>query len=271
MDTISSGVTVAWAMECFERGLLTTADTGGVDLRFGNAEALMTVLADIGHRQGIGDLLADGSRYASARLGQGSEAWAMHVKGLEMPGYEPRSLKTMALGLAITPRGACHNRSSAYEADFSARVDRLTVDEKRGRIAADSEDFEAVLDSLIWCKFLRKAFHDFYAESAQVYSMITGWEMTPDVLQQAGERINNLKKLFNIREGWTRADDTLPPRVLQEKLPSGVVAGVGLTRDELDYMIGGYYRARGWTEEGLIPASRLAELGLEELIPCLPQ
>jgi aldehyde:ferredoxin oxidoreductase len=195
----------------------------------------------------------------------------MHVKGLEMPGYEPRSLKTMALGLAITPRGACHNRSSAYEADFSARVDRLTVDEKRGRIAADSEDFEAVLDSLIWCKFLRKAFHDFYAESAQVYSMITGWEMTPDVLQQAGERINNLKKLFNIREGWTRADDTLPPRVLQEKLPSGVVAGVGLTRDELDYMIGGYYRARGWTEEGLIPASRLAELGLSELVPCLPQ
>jgi aldehyde:ferredoxin oxidoreductase len=262
VDTISSGATIAWAMECFERGLLTTTDTGGIDLSFGNAEALITVLEGIGHREGIGDLLADGSRHASARLGQGSEAWAMHVKGLEMPGYEPRSLKTMALGLAVTPRGACHNRSSAYEADFSTRVDRLTVDEKRGRIAADSEDFEAVLDSLIWCKFLRKAFHDFYAESAQVYSMITGWEMTPDGLKQAGERINNLKKLFNIREGWSRADDTLPPRVLREKLPSGVVAGVGLTRKELDYMIGGYYRARGWTEDGQIPASKLAELGL---------
>jgi aldehyde:ferredoxin oxidoreductase len=264
MDTISSGATIAWAMECFQRGLLTAVDTGGLELRFGDTGAVLEALEAIGHRKGVGDLLADGSRYAAAQLGQGSHEWAMHVKGLELPGYEPRSLKTMALGLAVTPRGACHNRSSAYEADFSDRVDRLTVDENRGRIAAESEDFEAVLDSLIWCKFLRKAFRDFYEESAQVYTMITGWEMTPDGLKQAGERINNLKKLFNIREGWTRADDTLPPRVLQEKLPSGVVAGVGLTREELDYMIAGYYLARGWTEEGLIPESKLAELGLLE-------
>ncbi len=166
----------------------------------------------------------------------------------------------------MTPRGACHNRSSAYEADFSLRVDRLTVDEQRGRIAAESEDFAAVLDSLIWCKFLRHAFDDFYHESAQVYTMITGWEMTPQELKRAGERISNLKKLFNIREGWTRADDSLPPRVLQEKLSDGVAAGVGLTREELDYMIGGYYRARGWTEDGLIPESRLRELGLDEVL-----
>ncbi len=137
------------------------------------------------------------------------------------------------------------------------------MDETRGRIAAESEDFEAVLDSLIWCKFLRKAFDDFYEESARVYTMITGWSMTPGELRQAGERINNLKKLFNIREGWTRADDTLPPRVLQDKLSDGVAAGVGLTREELDYMIEGYYRARGWTEEGLIPEGKVAELGLE--------
>ena len=173
----------------------------------------------------------------------------------------------MALGLAVTPRGACHNRSSAYEADFSDRVDRLTVDARRGLIAAESEDFSAVLDSLIWCKFLRKAFHDFYQESAQVYTMITGWEMSPDDLKRAGERINNLKKLFNIREGWSRGDDTLPPRVLQEKLPTGVAAGVGLTQEELDYMIAGYYRAREWTEGGLIPESKMAELGLLELLP----
>ena len=189
----------------------------------------------------------------------------MHVKGLEMPGYEPRSLKTMALGLATTPRGACHNRSSAYEADFSDRVDRLSVDEARGGIAAESEDFEAVLDSLIWCKFLRKAFHDFYEESAQVYSMVTGWEMTAHDLRQCGERISTLKKLFNIREGWTRADDTLPPRTLEEPLPTGVAAGVGLSKEDLDFMIAGYYRARGWTEDGLIPDRKLAELGLNDL------
>jgi aldehyde:ferredoxin oxidoreductase len=266
MDTISAGVTLAWAMECFDRGLITTEDTGGIDLTFGNGDALLALLEQTGHRRGIGDLLAEGTRKAAERVGHGSHAWAMQVKGLEMPGYEPRSLKTMALGLAVTPRGACHNRSSAYEADFSDRVDRFSVDEHRGRIAAESEDYSAVLDSLIWCKFLRKAFSDFYEESARVYTMITGWEMSADDLRMAGERINNLKKLFNVREGWHRNDDTLPPRVLQENLPSGVAAGVGLTPQELDYMIGGYYRARGWAEDGMVPRSKQDELGLTALL-----
>jgi aldehyde:ferredoxin oxidoreductase len=199
-------------MECFEKGLLTREDTGGLDLRFGNEEALLACLHLIGERRGIGDLLAEGSRRAAQRLGQGSDAWAMHVKGLEMPGYEPRSLKTMALGLAVSTRGACHNRSSAYEADFSARVDRLQAEVARGQITMEGEDFSAVLDSLIWCKFLRKAFHDLYAESAAIYEQITGWPMTAEELRHVGERINTLKKLFNIREGWQRADDTLPPR-----------------------------------------------------------
>jgi aldehyde:ferredoxin oxidoreductase len=266
MDTISAGGTIAWAMECSDNGVLTEEDFGGMELHFGNAAAVLSTLELIGRREGIGDLLAEGSRQAAVRVGQGSEAWAMHVKGLELPGYEPRSLKTMALGLAVTPRGACHNRSSAYEADFSDRVDRLTVDFNRGRIAVESEDRSAVLDSLIWCKFLRKAFEDFYGESAWVYSMITGWDTSSEDLKRAGERINNLKKLFNIREGWKRADDTLPPRSLQEKLPSGVAAGTGLTPEELDFMIAGYYRARGWTDEGLIPEVKLAELGLPGLL-----
>ena len=267
MDTISAGVTIAWAMECFDKGLLSTNDTGGIDLSFGNGQAILDILALIGHRKDLGGLLAEGTKMAAERLGGGSSDWAMQVKGLEMPGYEPRSLKTMALGLAVTPRGACHNRSSAYEADFSERVDRLSVDESRGIIAAESEDFEAVLDSLIWCKFLRKAFNDFYEESAQVYTMITGWDMSLDELKQAGERIHNLKKLFNIREGWSRRDDALPPRTLQEPLPTGVVAGVGLTQEELDYMIAGYYQARGWNDDGSVPDTKLAELGLLDLLP----
>ena len=266
MDTISAGATIAWAMECFEKGVLTLQDTGGISLRFGDEEALMACLELIARRQGIGDLLANGSRRASQRVGQGSEDWAMQVKSLEMPGYEPRSLKTMALGLAVSTRGACHNRSSAYEADFSSRVDRLKADEKRGRITMEGEDFSAVLDSLIWCKFLRKAFDDFYAESAAIYEHVTGWPMTPGELKRAGERINNAKKMFNIREGWTRADDTLPPRVLHEALPTGVVEGVGLTREDLDLMIRSYYRARGWTEDGLIPDEKLRDLELLDVV-----
>ena len=266
MDTISVGATIAWAMECFERGMLTVEDTGGIDLRFGSGEELIECIRLIAARVGVGDLLAEGSLRASWIVGQGSEDWAMQVKGLEMPGYEPRSLKTMALGLAVSTRGACHNRSSAYEADFSARVNRLEVDDERGRITAEGEDFSAVLDSLIWCKFLRKAFDDLYGESAEIYRRITGWDMTADDLRLAGERVNNLKKAFNVREGWAREHDTLPQRVFDETLPTGVVAGVGLSRDDLDLMVDGYYRARGWNEDGTIPEGKLRELGLVDVV-----
>ena len=266
MDTISAGGTVAWAMECFERGLLTRGDTGGIDLRFGNGDAVLETLHAIAAREGLGDLLSEGSRRASEVVGRGSGDWAMHVKGLEMPGYEPRSLKTMALGLAVSPRGACHNRSSAYDADFSSAVDRLKADEQRGRIAMDGEDVSAVMDSLIWCKFLRKAFDDFYEESADIYERVTGMSMSGDDLRLAGERINNLKKLFNIREGWARTDDTLPPRILDEKLEDGVARGVGLSRSDLDMMVDGYYRARGWTADGLVPRHKIETLDLADVV-----
>ena len=266
MDTISAGATIAWALECFDRGIFTSEDTGGLDLSFGNGDALLASLRLIAERHGLGDLLAEGSRLAAKAVGHGSEEWAMHVKGLEMPGYEPRSLKTMALGLAVATRGACHNRSSAYEADFSSRVDRLKVDDERGRIIMEGEDFSSVMDSISWCKFLRKAFDDFYQESVDAYRHVTGWPMNPADLRLTGERISNLKKLFNIREGWTREDDTLPPRILQEKLPTGIVKGVGLTRDDLNMMIGDYYRARGWTEDGLVPDGKMRELGLEDVV-----
>ena len=266
MDTISAGATIAWAMECYEKGILTHADTGGIALEFGNDEAVIACLRLIGDREGLGDLLADGSRIAAHKVGQGSEAWAMHVKGLEMPGYEPRSLQTLALALAVSTRGACHNRASAYEADLSDRVDRLQASRERGKITAEGEDFSAVLDSLIWCKFLRKAFHDFYGESADIYEDLTGWSMSSEQLQQAGERINNMKKLFNVREGWTRADDTLPQRVLEEALPDGVAAGASISANDLDMMVSAYYEARSWTADGNIPDAKLAELGLDVLI-----
>src|SRR5262249_12355102 len=157
--------------------------------------ALLPCLRLIGERRGIGDLRAEGSRRAAQRLGQGSEAWAMHVKCLEMRGYEPRSLQTMALGRPASPRGAGDSRSSAYEWGVSARVDRLQADGARGQITMEGEDFSAVLDSLIWCKFLRKAFDDLYAESAAIYEHITGWPMTAAELRRTGERINTLKKL----------------------------------------------------------------------------
>ena len=256
LDAISTGGTIAWATESGEKGQLPEAAALG--LRFGHAEAVLAAIGAIANREGVGALLAEGSKRAAVQTGRDSGYWAMHVKGLELPGYDPRTLKTMALGLAVSPRGACHNRSGAYEADFSGEVDRFRGDAGRGTLVAASEDFAAVLDSLIVCKFLRKCFTDFYSEAAEMLAAVTGWDYTGDELRRAGERIHTLKKLFNIREGWQPEDDWLPERLLCEALPTGG----GLSRDELREMVGGYYEARQWDEHGFVPESRIHDLGI---------
>jgi aldehyde:ferredoxin oxidoreductase len=223
---------------------------------------LLAIIPAIGQRVGLGMLLAEGSRGAAAQIGGEAEQLAMHVKGMELPGYEPRSLKTMALGLAVSSRGACHNRSGAYEADFSGQVDRFQADPQRGVLVAASEDFAAILDSLIVCKFLRRCFTDFYSEGAELLSKVTSWSFTAAELRQIGERINTLKKLFNLREGWQLQDDWLPPRLLSEPLPTGVARGIGLSPVELRMMIEGYYNARGWDKEGYVPEEKRKELNL---------
>jgi aldehyde:ferredoxin oxidoreductase len=260
LDTISTGGTLAWAMEAGERGLLPGARKLG--LRFGRGEGVLAGIEAIAAREGIGGLLAEGSKRAAAAIGSNSSDWAMHVKGLELPGYDPRSLKTMALGLAVSPRGACHNRSGAYEADFSGAVDRFHGDAGRGAIVAASEDFAAVLDSLIVCKFLRKCFTDFYGEAAELLGEVTGWSCTGAELRSAGERIHTMKKVFNIRERWRPEDDWLPERLLSEPLPAGAGEAVGLSPAELREMLRGYYEARQWDEHGFVPQSKLAKLQL---------
>jgi aldehyde:ferredoxin oxidoreductase len=258
MDTISTGGTLAWAMESGEKGLLPEAEKFG--LRFGRPEGILTAIPAIAARTGLGALLAEGSKRAALEIGGGSSDWAMHVKGLELPGYEPRGLKTMALGLAVSPRGACHNRSGAYEADFSGEVDRFSADSGRGALVAASEDFASVLDSLIVCKFLRKCFADFYGEAAELLNKVTGWDFSATELRRVGERIQVCKRLFNQREGWRPEDDWLPPRLLSEALPTGVAQGIALTADELKEMINGYYQARGLDDNGFVPIKKIQEL-----------
>jgi aldehyde:ferredoxin oxidoreductase len=260
LDTISTGGTLAWAIESVEKGLLP--EGAALGLRFGHREAILATIGAIGNREGVGALLAEGSKRAAVETGRDSGYWAIQVKGLELPGYDPRSLKTMALGLAVSPRGACHNRSGAYEADFSGEVDRFRGDAGRGPLVAASEDFAAVLDSLIVCKFLRKCFTDFYPEAAEMLAGVTGLDYTGAELRRAGERIHTLKKLYNVRERWQPEDDWLPERLLSEALPTGVAAGVGLSRDELREMVGGYYKARQWDERGFVPEWKVRELGI---------
>ncbi len=266
IDTISTGSCVAWAMECFEKGLLTKKDTEGIELTFGNHKALVEIIQKIGNRSGIGDLLAGGVRLASSKLGHDSEHWAMHSKGLEIPGYDPRAMKTLALGFAVGLRGSCHNRSPAYEIDMGGKVNRFKDEPGRGSLVKELEDFAAVLDSLIICKFIRKCFGDFYSEVAYLYSQATGLDMTPSELKAAGERINNIKKAFNIREGWKKDNDWLPPRLFRDPVTEGEGKGTVISEEGLRLMIGDYYQTRGWTDEGLIPEEKLRALELEDSI-----
>ncbi|MEX0714942.1 MAG: aldehyde ferredoxin oxidoreductase family protein [Planctomycetaceae bacterium] len=262
MDTISAGATIAFAMECAERGLIDAPT-----LRFGNGAALLETLDDIAARRGLGELLSLGTRAAAREIGRGAEDFAPHVKGLEIPGYEPRALQTMALGFAVNTRGADHNRSGAYQVDFSESVDRLAIDETAIPHAIRTENEAALMDSLILCKFLRGVFDDKLAAMAEMLELVTGWNVSADELDETAERIVTLRKWYNIRAGWTPAEDTLPRRFLSEPLAAGASAGATLDAARLRTMIRVYNNARGWSDEGWISPERLATLGIPPRSP----
>src|SRR5262245_28245780 len=239
IDTISAGGTIAFAMECVDRELLDEEW-----LSFGGGEALLKAIDLIGRREGIGDLLAEGSRRAAVAIGRGSIAFAPKVKGLEIPGYEPRALQTMALGFAAGPRGADHNRSGAYEVDFSDKVDRRHATVDSVRHAIETEDRAALMDSLILCKFLRGVFADFYGEAAEMLWHVTGWDVTAGELRDTARRIVAAKHDFNVLAGWTPDEDTLPERFFSAPLPNDNAAA--LTRERLQQLVAEYHRQRGW-------------------------
>jgi aldehyde:ferredoxin oxidoreductase len=258
IDTISAGGTIAWAMECAQRGLIDAPW-----LRFGDPAALLRVLDEIGTLgTPLGSLLAEGSRAASRTIGAGSASFAPQVKGLEMPGYEPRTLHAMALGLAVNARGADHNRSGAYEADLSGDLDRLAGGDEHVAAAIETEDRAAIMDSLILCKFLRGVFTDPFDEWAGLLASVTGWDITADELRATARRIVLAKRVYNSREGWQPSDDWLPDRLLNEPLtlPSGRVAT--LTADRLRAMIDAYYEKRGLEHDGRPDPQLADELGL---------
>ena len=201
-----------------------------------------------------------GSRRAAERIGGEPPDFAPHVKGLELPGYDPRSLHTMALGLAVGTRGADHNRSGAYEADFSDRTDRLRGGAHSAALAIETEDRAAVMDSLILCKFLRGVFDDFYQEAAELLAAVTGWPMTANELRTIARRVVNARKCLNEREGWTSSEDTLPPRLLEQGDPRR--GSPSLSRERLDTMIAAYYEERGWDDAGRVPARPTTQPGI---------
>jgi aldehyde:ferredoxin oxidoreductase len=266
MDAISTGVIAAFAMDCYENGILTKKDLDGIEANFGNSEALIQLIEKIGKREGIGDVLAEGVRIAAKKIGKGAEKLAQHIKGLEVTGYDLRCLKTAALGFAVSFRGADHNRHGAYAFDVKGKVDRLKAEKGRGKMVRDMEDMYAVIDSLIICKFSRGTYYKGLEEMAKLYNVVTGIEMSDKELKRCGERINTVARLINIREGLGRKDDTLPWKVMNVPIPDeGPVQGAVVTQKELNLLLDDYYVSRGWTLEGVPTAAKLKELGMEGL------
>ncbi len=281
MDAMSMGVTISWAMETYERGVFVKEDFAckkypeGIELNFGNAEGAVTVAEMILEREGIGDLLSKGTKKAAEELDKqrGSESyqWAMNTKGLEAPGYDARGLKTFSVGLAAGTRGGCHNRSAAYDPDIKGDVDRFTVDDTRGMIASRTEEYAAVYDTLPLCKFIRRCFTGkadragAWPTIASLINATTGWNFDYDDVDQIGVRAHTIKKAFNIREGWKRSDDQLPYRWKHDPMSKGASAGVFITNQELEFLKDSYYKAKGWTNDGLIPSELLINLGMEDV------
>jgi aldehyde:ferredoxin oxidoreductase len=267
MDAISAGVIVGFAMDCYEKGILSQADLGGIDASFGNSEALIQLLEKMGTREGIGDVLAEGVRIAGQKIGKGAEKLAQHIKGLEVTGYDLRCLKTAALGFAVSFRGADHNRHGAYAFDVKGKVNRLKAEKGRGKLVRDMEDTYALIDSFIVCKFSRGTYYKELPDMAKLYNLVTGIEMTPEELKKSGERINTVARLINIREGLSRKDDTLPWKVMNMPIPDeGPVKGAFVSQKELDLLLDDYYESRGWTLEGVPTPAKLKELGMDDLL-----
>jgi aldehyde:ferredoxin oxidoreductase len=272
LDAQSVGSTIGFLMDCYEHGLIddnriaNLLEAGFVP-RFGNADVVIPLIECIAAREGIGDILADGVRAAATRLGGGTkvEQLALHVKGLEVTGYDLRCLKTTALGVAVSFRGADHSRSGAFMADLFGKVDRLKAEVGRGKLVAEFEDLYNLIDSFIICKNAKGTLYNEAEDLAKLYSTVTGKKVTADELKLAGQRIATLARLINMREGLTRKDDTLPWKVLNQPITDNCPAkGQLVTHDELNLMLDDYYTSRGWTLKGIPTKKKLQQLELQE-------
>ncbi|MFW9986830.1 MAG: aldehyde ferredoxin oxidoreductase family protein [Candidatus Odinarchaeota archaeon] len=279
LDTISTGSTISWAMEAWEEGLITAEDTGGIDLEWGNHESIIKLIHMIAHRKGFGDILAEGSYRAAQRIGRGTEKFVMHCKKQEIAGQEPRAQKSMGLATATAARGADHLYAFPVldEVGFDEEIgirygqeylpemgDRLNPKFK-GIMVKENEDFCAVVESLGVCKYgtlIPPVL--FYEDIVTTFEVTVGLHLTEVQFRQIGERIVNLNRGFNVREGIRRKDDSLPRRLTHIPAPEGPSKGQVV---ELDQMLDEYYEQRGWQlETGLPKIQTLHRLGLDDVI-----
>ena len=276
LDEISVGVSIAFAMECFQKGIITTKDTGGIALEWGSRDALFQMIEMMAHNRGFGEIIGQGVKRAAAYFGQDSEKFALHVKGLEISTVDPRAYQGWALQYAVASRGADHMRSYGSwefgeidggvleEAGMPETVtDRFTI-EGKGKGVAYSENVRSVTDCLEMCKTISRQKLGLTKNVVPVLTAVTGRDWTARELMKIGERKTNLERLFNLREGMKPTDDTLPWRMLHEPIPDGPSKGAVVN---LEPMLKEYYEARSWDRETGYPTKeKLQELHLYHLI-----
>ncbi|MDZ4165876.1 MAG: aldehyde ferredoxin oxidoreductase family protein [Smithellaceae bacterium] len=278
LDTISTGVAIGFAMECYEKGIITSVDTGGLEFKFGNPEAMLRGIEWIAFRKnGLGDLLADGVKIAAARLGKGSEAFALHIKGQELPMHDPRGKTGQGLSFAVSPTGADHVRAP-HDTPFQAagpNMERLALlgllEPVAGREMGPRKVRNFVYLHFIWSLYESLGVCNFVAgpvwaltmpRLVEVVQAVTGWETSIWELMKVGERTVNMARVFNLREGFGRKDDMLPDRLF-EPLEGGALQGLGLDREEFEDLLTLYYEAMGWDPKDGVPTrGKLAEQNL---------
>ena len=269
LDTISTGNVIAFAMECYEEGILTEKETEGLKLNFGNEESAIRLIEKIARREGLGDLLAEGVKRASEKLNSRCRRFAMHVKGLELPGYDVRASPGMSLAYITADRGGCHTRSWPISYEISGKapdgtvIDRYST-EKRAYIVKRQQDETTACDTLVACWFLKTAVGN--ERYVGMLNAAAGMELTVEEFLAVGERIWNLTRLFNIREGLRKEDENLPDRAFEDPIPSGIAKGRKLEKSQLEYMLREYYAIRGWDENGIPRKEKIKQLKLDSLV-----
>jgi len=264
MDTISTGNVIGFAMECYEKGILTKEECDGLELNFGNMEAAFKLMYKIAYREGIGNILAEGVRQAASKINKGSEKFAMQAKGLEYPAYEPRGSPAFALLYAITDRGACHRRG--WPVIIEGKEYKPGTVEGRARLVKELYDNRTILHCIGVCDIPYDVAGIDREDIAQILSAVTGWDVTVEELSLLAERVASLIRAFNVREGIRRVDDTLAWRTLHEPLPSGPNKGQFISEEMLNVMLDQYYQLRGWDVSTGVPLPEtLTKLGLDDV------
>jgi aldehyde:ferredoxin oxidoreductase len=265
-------------MECFENGILTSGNTGGIDLKFGNADAMLKMIELIARREGIGDLLAEGSARAAEKIGHGTDAFAVQVKKQELPLHDPRLSKALGLGYMVNPHGADHMDSliDIFYCEMTEQPNVVVADAlplgfepvpypdigpRKVALFKVLQTKRFIADSLVLCHFLPYS----YAQYAELTAAVTGWDTSVMEQYRTAERILTMCRLFNVREGFSAEDDRLPARFFQPTR-DGALSNTSLDYEEMEKAKRYYYHLMGWDDMGNPMPQKLEELGIDHLV-----